>query len=87
LYKENYDTYKIANSLENSNLGLLLATQDELDQGVVSMSEELFIGSQFLFAKINALKAYGEFKTSLQQLKYAMGIPQPDKEPGECNEL
>lgn len=75
LYKEDYDQYLLFNSLENSNRDLLLSAQDGWNGGAVSRSEVLFIHSQAVLAKRNALKAYGELQISLEQLNHAIGAP------------
>lgn len=76
LYKENYDQYNLVNSLEITNQKLLASIEAEFNQGAVSESEVIFVTSQALFSKINALKSYGDLQISLEQLNYSIGLPQ-----------
>lgn len=75
LTHENFAQYSKSRELERTNERLYRISSQELELGATSSSDLLFIESQTLFAKVNALKAYGDFQIALEQLKYSIGAP------------
>jgi outer membrane protein TolC len=77
LAHENHAQYARAYALAKANAMLKKTSQEEMELGIISTSDLLFVESQAIFSKVNAYKAYGDFQVALEQLNNAVGLERP----------
>lgn len=75
LYRDFWEQYQSNFENEIVTRKLLMSVEDEFYNGTMSKVDVIFVRSQALIAKINAIRAYGEFQVALERLNYAVGTP------------
>jgi len=75
VYDDNLEQYLLAYELADVNYRMLGAAENERKQGKLHDADILHYRAEALLSEINAMKAYVDLQSALEQLNNAMGMP------------